>query len=154
MRHSCKLPLTGTVIYFSMVLMGSAAPTITPVAWVIRARYVVTMDGEHRIIPNGAVAIEGPNIVAVGTQGKVALRYRAKQNLDKPEAIVMPGIIDKHTHAPMSLFRGIATICAWKTGCTTSFFQQRPKMGRRNLCGGARAWPAVRHYDLHGCAES
>ena len=66
------------------------------------------MDAQHRVIDGGAVAIRGTRIVAVGPQSEIAQRYQAKQTLDKPDALVAPGLIDTHTHAPMSLFRAIA----------------------------------------------
>ena len=76
--------------------------------WIIRAQYVVTMDGQHRIIPQGAVAVRGARIVGVGTQEEIAQRFQARHTLDKPDASIAPGLIDTHTHAPMSLFRAMA----------------------------------------------
>src|SRR5690242_2344473 len=76
--------------------------------WIIRARYVVTMDARHRIINQGAVAIRGTRIVGVGPQREIGRHYEATYTLDKPDALVAPGLIDTHTHAPMSLFRAIA----------------------------------------------
>jgi 5-methylthioadenosine/S-adenosylhomocysteine deaminase len=76
--------------------------------WIITARYVVPMDAQRRIIENGAVAVRGERIVAVGTVAEVTRNWGAKQRIDNPEAIVTPGLINTHTHAPMSLLRGIA----------------------------------------------
>ncbi|MFL6351325.1 MAG: amidohydrolase family protein [Bryobacteraceae bacterium] len=76
--------------------------------WIIRAKYVMTMDAQHRMLDRGAVAIRGTRIVGVGPQDEIARRYQAKQTLDKPDALLAPGLIDTHTHAPMSLFRAIA----------------------------------------------
>jgi 5-methylthioadenosine/S-adenosylhomocysteine deaminase len=76
--------------------------------WIIRARYVVTMDARHRIINQGAVAIRGARIVGVGPQREIGRHYEATHTLDKPDALAAPGLIDTHTHAPMSLFRAIA----------------------------------------------
>ena len=72
------------------------------------ARFVVTMDGQRRVVENGAVAVRGERIVAVGPRADIATQYQPKQRLDRGDAILMPGLIDTHTHAPMSLFRGIA----------------------------------------------
>src|SRR5271154_3930219 len=72
------------------------------------ARYVVTMDAQHRVIENGAIAVTGDHIVAVGTRAQIDKDYQAKQRLDRPDAILTPGLINTHTHAAMSLFRGIA----------------------------------------------
>jgi 5-methylthioadenosine/S-adenosylhomocysteine deaminase len=54
------------------------------------------------------VAIKGDRILAVGTKADIDARFPAKQRLDRPDAILAPGLIDTHTHAAMSLFRGIA----------------------------------------------
>lgn len=72
------------------------------------AKYVVTMDGQRRVIENGAIAVSGDHIVAVGTRAAIDKEYQAKQRVDRPDAILAPGLIDTHTHAAMSLFRGIA----------------------------------------------
>lgn len=93
----------------SLLLMAvSQAAAADPADWIIRAKYIVTMDAQHRVIENGAVAFRGNHIVAVGTQAEVAQRFTAAHTLDKPDALVAPGLIDTHTHAPMSLFRAFA----------------------------------------------
>lgn len=76
--------------------------------WIIEARYVLTMDGTHRIIENGAVVINGERIVAVGTQSDLERQFTSAHVLKRPQSVVMPGLIDTHTHASMSLFRGFA----------------------------------------------
>ncbi len=84
------------------------AAAAEPADWLIRAKYVITMDAQHRVIEQGAVAIRSENIVGVGAARDIAQRFTATHVLNKPEAILMPGFIDTHTHAPMSLFRAIA----------------------------------------------
>src|SRR5579871_2430272 len=79
-----------------------------PVDWIWSARYVVTMDAQRRLIENGAVAINGDRIVDIGTRAAIDQGYQPKQRLDRPNAILTPGLINTHTHAAMSLFRGIA----------------------------------------------
>ncbi len=76
--------------------------------WIIRARYVVTMDEAHRVIENGAIAIKGARIAGVDTQAAIGRDFTAQHTLDKPDALLAPGLIDTHTHAPMSLLRAIA----------------------------------------------
>jgi 5-methylthioadenosine/S-adenosylhomocysteine deaminase len=90
-----------------LLLPGIAKP-VEKVDWIIRARYVVTMDRGHRVIENGAVAVRGSRIVEVDSQAAIARRFSAPHNLNKPEALLAPGLIDTHTHAPMSLLRAIA----------------------------------------------
>ena len=79
-----------------------------PVDWIWSGRYLITEDAQHRVIQNGAVAIRGERIVGVGTKSAIDARFQAKQRIDRPDAILAPGLIDTHTHAAMSLFRGIA----------------------------------------------
>ena len=69
---------------------------------------VVTMDGSGRVLPRGAVAINGRDIVAVEPAEAIAARYIGKQTLDAGGQIVMPGLVNTHTHAPMVLYRGLA----------------------------------------------
>ena len=81
-----------------------------PADWIYSARYVVTMDAQHRLIDDGAVAIRGERIVGVGKRADINRQFQAGHRLDRPEAILMPGLINTHTHAAMSLLRGIAVL--------------------------------------------
>jgi 5-methylthioadenosine/S-adenosylhomocysteine deaminase len=76
--------------------------------WIWSARYVITEDAQHRVIENGAVAIRADRIVGVGSRAEIDARFHTAHRLDRPDAILSPGLIDTHTHAAMSLFRGIA----------------------------------------------
>ena len=69
---------------------------------------VVTMDAQRHVIENGAVAVRGDSIVAVGPSADIAAQYDAAKIVDARGAIVMPGLINGHAHAAMSLFRGMA----------------------------------------------
>jgi len=90
------------------VLLSVLTLSAAPADWIWSARYVITEDPAHRVIENGAVAITADRIVAVGTKPEIDAHYQAKQRLDRPDAILAPGLINTHTHAAMSLFRGIA----------------------------------------------
>jgi 5-methylthioadenosine/S-adenosylhomocysteine deaminase len=79
-----------------------------PADWIWTARYVITQDPQRRVIEDGAVAIRGDRIAGVGTKAEISARFQAKQRIDRPAAILAPGLINTHTHAAMSLFRGIA----------------------------------------------
>jgi len=76
--------------------------------WIWSAGYVITENSNARVIENGAVAVRGERIIAVGTRAEIEARFTARQRLDRPDAILAPGLINTHTHAAMSLFRGIA----------------------------------------------
>ena len=69
---------------------------------------MVTVDAQFHIIENGAVAVRGNTILAVAPRVEIDRNYQAKHRVDRPNAILMPGLISTHTHAAMSLLRGIA----------------------------------------------
>src|ERR1700680_2174405 len=94
------------LFYSFLVCVCAARAAAVDSIW--SARYVVTMDAQRRIIENGAIAVTGDHIVAVGTRAAIDKDYQAKQRIDRPDAILAPGLINTHTHAAMSLFRGIA----------------------------------------------
>ena len=66
------------------------------------------MNREKRLIENGAVAVEKSEIVAVGTAREIAQKFLAKQTINASNKVIIPGLINTHTHIPMSLFRGIS----------------------------------------------
>lgn len=70
---------------------------------------VITMDAEFRVIEDGGVAIEGDAIAAVGKRADLEPTARgAKKTIDARGTLVLPGMINGHAHAAMSLFRGVA----------------------------------------------
>lgn len=68
---------------------------------------VLTMDSIDTQIENGAVAIKGEKIVAVGEVDEF-LSWDISQTIDACKGIIMPGLVNTHTHLPMSLFKGLA----------------------------------------------
>ncbi|MGC2186039.1 MAG: hypothetical protein WA637_22405, partial [Terriglobales bacterium] len=68
---------------------------------------VVTMDGSRHILEDGALAVKGDTIIAVGPRSELEARYDASQRLDAKGKLVLPGFINGHTHVPMTLFRGL-----------------------------------------------
>jgi 5-methylthioadenosine/S-adenosylhomocysteine deaminase len=68
---------------------------------------VVTMDPQRRLIEDGAVVVRGDVIVAVGKRSDIAPHFAGK-TIYASGALVLPGLINAHTHAAMSLFRGVA----------------------------------------------
>ena len=68
---------------------------------------VVTMDKDRRIIEDGAVGVRDGKIAFVGTRAE-AKNKRARQVVSAAGKVVIPGLINTHTHVPMGLFRGIA----------------------------------------------
>ena len=66
---------------------------------------VLTMDPQFTVYRPGAVAVTGDSIAAVGP---AALAYQAAETIDCGGRVVMPGLVNTHTHAPMTLLRGLA----------------------------------------------
>ena len=81
---------------------------ISSVDTLITAAHVLTMDGTDRVFSPGAVAISKGAIVAVGSPADLFARYSAKQKISRPRSVVLPGLVNTHTHAAMNLLRGIA----------------------------------------------
>lgn len=69
---------------------------------------IVTMDGTRRIIENGGMAVSDGRIVAIGSRGDIQSGYSARQTVSATGKLIIPGLINGHTHIPMVLFRGLA----------------------------------------------
>jgi len=93
---------------FLLFLVAMGLPAAEKADWIWSAGHVITMDAARRVIANGAVAVKGERIVAVGTRAEIDAKFKAAKRVDRPDAVIAPGLIDTHTHAPMSLFRGLA----------------------------------------------
>ena len=90
------------------LLLARPASAKEHVDLVVTNGTVVTMDAQRHVIENGAVAVRGDSIVAVGPSADIAAQYDAAKIVDARGALVMPGLINGHAHAAMSLFRGMA----------------------------------------------
>jgi 5-methylthioadenosine/S-adenosylhomocysteine deaminase len=90
------------------LLLARPASAKEHVDLVVTNGTVVTMDAQRHVLENGAVAVRGDSIVAVGPSADIAAQYDAAKIVDARGAIVMPGLINGHAHAAMSLFRGMA----------------------------------------------
>ena len=88
-------------------MSGSAQPS-QQVDWILRGGTVLTMNPARTIHAPGSVAIQGDSIVALGPVAEIDAAYTAAETLDCCDHVVMPGLINTHTHAPMALLRGLA----------------------------------------------
>jgi 5-methylthioadenosine/S-adenosylhomocysteine deaminase len=68
---------------------------------------VVSLDAQQRVLNPGSVAVRGNRIIAVGAANQIARQYKGRDAIDARNRVVMPGLINTHTHAPMVLFRGL-----------------------------------------------
>jgi len=94
-------------IYASFAWAAAAALS-APADCIWTARYVVTMDSSRRIVEDGAVAVRAGRILAAGRRAEIAKSYQAAERLDCGDCLIAPGLVNTHTHAAMSLLRGIA----------------------------------------------
>lgn len=69
---------------------------------------VLTMDDAMTQYEPGAVAIQGDQIIAVGLEQDLLATYQAAQVHDCRGKVLMPGMVNAHTHVPMSMLRGLA----------------------------------------------
>jgi 5-methylthioadenosine/S-adenosylhomocysteine deaminase len=69
---------------------------------------VVTMDGQRRILADGAIAVRGDAIAAIDSTAKIDATYESSKVIDARGGLILPGLINAHTHMSMSLFRGLA----------------------------------------------
>jgi len=70
--------------------------------------FVLTMDDQLTQYFPGAVAVKGDSIVAVGHEGDITGEYSADETVNCNGKVLMPGLINAHTHVPMTLLRGLA----------------------------------------------
>jgi 5-methylthioadenosine/S-adenosylhomocysteine deaminase len=78
------------------------------VSLIVAGGDVVTMDGGRHVLSPGAVAVDGTDIVAVGTPEDVSRRFTAAETIDASGQVVLPGLVNTHTHAAMVMYRGLA----------------------------------------------
>jgi 5-methylthioadenosine/S-adenosylhomocysteine deaminase len=79
-----------------------------PVDLLLTNALILTMNEEMDQFEPGALAVDGENIIAVGPEGEIRLGYSPAQMIDCSGKVLMPGLINAHTHAPMTLMRGLA----------------------------------------------
>ncbi|MBE0672896.1 MAG: amidohydrolase family protein [Anaerolineales bacterium] len=69
---------------------------------------VLTMDGKLNQYDPGAVVVKGDSIIAVGPEAEITKEYSADEVVDCKGKVLMPGLVNAHTHVPMTLLRGLA----------------------------------------------
>ncbi len=85
----------------------------------VHAGVLVTQDAERRILAPGALAISGGVIHDVGPAGELAARWQPVERLDLGNMLVLPGLVNAHSHAAMTFLRGLADdmpLMEWLTG--------------------------------------
>lgn len=98
----------GALVLLCLLSLAPSTLAQEKVDLLITGGTVITMDAQRRVLDDGAVAVRADSIVAVGPRSELETKYAAAKVINAHGAIVMPGLINGHTHAAMSLFRGIA----------------------------------------------
>ena len=85
-----------------------ANPEKESVSLLLTAAWVMPLTPGEEIFAPGAVAVRGAKLAAVGPMAEITGRFEADRVLDYPQGLILPGLINAHTHAAMALFRGLA----------------------------------------------
>jgi 5-methylthioadenosine/S-adenosylhomocysteine deaminase len=86
------------------------------IATLLQARWIVPVEPEGRVLEHHAIAIQDGRILAILPQDEAATRYNAETDLRLDRHVLIPGLINAHTHASMTLLRGLADdlpLMAW-----------------------------------------
>lgn len=96
------------LVLAGLIATTAAQDTPRQVSLIVTGGTVVTVDGARNLFNPGSVAIDGTNIVAVGPAADIAGRFKATEQINTVGSVIIPGLINTHTHAPMVLYRGLA----------------------------------------------
>jgi 5-methylthioadenosine/S-adenosylhomocysteine deaminase len=112
------LKLTRFVLIFFLMAFLTTPPAVSAqrrgrrpgnsVDLIVRGGTIVTMNDGRQVIEDGSVVIRGGRILEVGPRAEIDARYVARDTIDARGRVVVPGLINGHTHVPMTLFRGLA----------------------------------------------
>ena len=81
---------------------------MTTIDTLLHARWIVPIIPRNQILENQTLAIHDGKIIDILETSDAKKKYSAKNNIELSKHVVMPGLINTHTHAPMNIFRGIA----------------------------------------------
>ncbi len=84
----------------------------------LRVGTIITVDPDRRVLKDGAVAVDKGRIEAVGPAGDVSAEFAARRTIDAPHGVLLPGLVDAHSHAGHSLVRTMADdLDGWMDAC-------------------------------------
>ncbi len=113
-------------------------PEKEAVSLLLSGAWVLTMNRRREVFAPGAVALKGEEIVAVGPAAELKARYRAAQALDYPQGLILPGLINAHTHAAMALFRGLADDLPLEEWLNSHIFPAERRLNRDFVYWGTK----------------
>ncbi len=109
---------------------------------ILRGGTILTLDQEMRVLEDHAIAIDQGRILDIFAPHET--KYQARQYLETSDCIIMPGLINAHTHLPMTYFRGLADDLPLQTWLQDFIWPLEAKMLDREFLSQAA---------LHGAAE-
>ncbi len=92
-----------------LVLSGicSAGAAAEPADLIIYGDYLLSMTPGSEVLEDAAVAIRDDSIIAAGTRQAIDASYQAKRHIPGKNRVILPGLVNGHTHTAMTLFRGM-----------------------------------------------
>lgn len=127
-----RLSLIASLFVLAGLACGAPAAGREPADILMTGGTVITMDSTRRVLDDGAVAVRGDRIVAVGPTAELVARYAPRETIDARRMIVMPGLIDGHGHAGHGLVKSLgmdtgdwypATEKIYATGSSVDFWR-------------------------------
>jgi len=109
---------------------------VTNLEYIVKAKSIVTMS-ELGVIRGGAVVVEGSEIIDVGKYSKLKTKYSRYEEIDASNCVVIPGLINAHTHMAMSLLRGYADDLMLHEWLEKWIWPLESKMNSRDIYIGA-----------------
>lgn len=108
-----RIQLRSLIFLAVMVVITSSPPAFAQSAkeradLIVSGGTIVTMDASRRVINDGALAIRGGRIIGVGSRQELRDRFQAREQIEANGKVIIPGLVNGHTHIPMVLFRGLA----------------------------------------------
>jgi 5-methylthioadenosine/S-adenosylhomocysteine deaminase len=100
--------------------------------------WVLTQNERREIFHPGAVALRGNEIAAVGPTPELQARFAAARRLDYPRGLILPGLINAHTHAAMALFRGLADDLPLEEWLNSYIFPAESRLNRDFVYWGTK----------------
>jgi cytosine/adenosine deaminase-related metal-dependent hydrolase len=104
-----------------IVSKGRRGIKMKKVDLLIEGGWIITMDSKRRIIDNGAVAIRGNTIAAVGKTNEIKSEYTARKTISAKDKLIIPGLVDAHIHTHHSLTKGMIDDIPCNPWCDQAF---------------------------------
>jgi len=112
--------LVATVLALSACTVDQTADDLIDL--IVEGQTIVTMDANDTVIENGAIAVDDGVIVAIGSSTDIHAQYSAAETLAGDDRVVLPGLVNGHGHAAMTLLRGVADDLALMDWLTNYIF--------------------------------